>query len=1461
MAPSLTDPLAGFTPVAAAWFCARFGSPSPPQALGWPQIAAGRHVLITAPTGSGKTLAAFFKCLDVLWQDGLAGRGLNGVQVLYVSPLKALGYDIERNLQEPLAGVSAAARDSGVCLPSLQVGVRTGDTAPAERARQVRRPPEVLITTPESLYLLLTGRRARQILSTVRYVIVDEIHALLDSKRGAHLALSLERLEELTATSPLRIGLTATVRPLQRAARFLGGQDAAGKPRPVAIADAGLRKQLDLSVEAPVAEMSDLPDDSIWPAIHTRLLELVAAHRSTLVFVNFRRSAERLAARLNELAGREVALCHHGSLAREQRRQVEERLKRGELPCLVATSSLELGIDMGAIDLVVQVESPKGVGRGLQRVGRAGHLLGATARGRILPKYRPDLLEAAAVARGMLQGRVEAAVVPENCLDVLAQQVAAAVAMDDRTTADLLALARRAYPYRRLSRRQLEGVLGMLAGRYAAAGLTDLRPRIVWTEATDQIRARPGLGMLAVRSGGTIPDRGLFGVFLEGSDVRLGEVDEEFGYESRPGDTFVLGTATWRVVRISHDRVEVAPAPGALAKMPFWHGDALGRPYELGRAVGRLAREVAARLDDPELTEWLQDECALAPGAAANLRAWLWQQQEHLGQVPTDRRLVAEWFRDEVGSLRIIVHSPFGSPVHAAWGLILKRRLQGAVGAAVQATWGDDGILLRLPPLAENPPLAALQDISPAEAEELLLAELGGSAVLGAHFRMAAERALLLPRHGGQRRTPLWLQRLKAKDLLQAVAGHSDFPILLEAYRDVLQSRFDLGGLREVLTQLDRGELQLTPVATQGPSPGAAGLIFAFTMGHLYDDDTPRAERASATLALERGLLLELLGSRAGLRRLLDRRALAEVEAQLQRTAPDRRARSADAVADLLERLGDLAPAELAERCAADPGPWLGRLQAAGRAVCLPVGAERRWVAAAEAELYSGLPGAAAAATVLRRFARTRGPFTLHAAADRYGLPPEQVLQVLRQMEAEGILAAGGFRPGGRSEEWCDLGVLDRIRRRTLALARQEVEPCQAADYACFLGPWQGALPAPGPAAGGAAGPPAVLRALALLQGLYLPAALWEAEVLPRRVPGYQPVWLDQLLTAGEVVWAGQGGKVAFFTAADLPALVAGVALPVPPGGAAARQVLQVLQDRGAAFLGPLAQQAGLGSAAALAGLWELVWAGWATNDTFAPVRAAPAAGGPGRRAPPTGAGRSRHQTEATVARALAGGTGRWSLLPWTVEQAGAAPHDETVAVWARVLLGRYGFVGREMAAAEPAAPAWGDLLRVLRRWEMQGRVQQGYFITGLAGQQFAQPAAVERLRAARRAAPAWQLIPAAEPGNPYGPLLPLPATQARWRLARVPGSYLVLHGGRPRLAIEGHGRRLVPLDDLGAVELQSAVNCLAGSLSVRRRPRRVAVEWWGDQPVSDSPAAAALLAAGFERGHRRFTLHRRLAP
>ncbi|HXV96498.1 MAG TPA: DEAD/DEAH box helicase [Gaiellaceae bacterium] len=1392
--------LAPFSPDVRGWFERTFAGPTPAQELGWPAIASGQHVLIQAPTGSGKTLAAFLWALD-------RARPGAGTQVLYVSPLKALNYDVERNLRGPLAGIGS----------DLSVAVRTGDTPPKERAAMLKRPPDILITTPESLFLLLTSR-ARETLRGVQVVIVDEVHAVAGTKRGAHLALSLERLERLAGGPVQRIGLSATQRPLEEIGRFVSGG------RPIELVDAGTRKELDLRVVVPLEDMREPGEgNSIWPSIYPALLELVREHRSTIVFVNNRRLAERLALRLNELAEAEIARAHHGSLAREQRVEVEELLKKGDIPCLVATSSLELGIDMGAVDLVVQVESPKSVARGLQRVGRAGHRLDEASKGRIFPKFRADLLESAVVVKRMKEGLIEETRVPRNPLDVLAQQVVAICAEEEIAVDELHDLARRAWPFRDLTRQQLENVLDMLAGRYPSEEFAELRPRITWDRVAGLLRGREGARRLAVTNAGTIPDRGLFGVHLVEGGGRVGELDEEMVYEARAGQTFLLGASTWRIEEITRDRVLVSPAPGVPGLVPFWKGEGVGRPYELGEAIGRAGRELVA-LDDERARERLVTEHELDGRAAGNLLTFLREQEQATGVLPSDRAVVVERFRDEIGDWRLCILTPFGARIHAPWALALAARLREALGLEANFIWSDDGVALHLPD-ADAPPALAELLVGPEELEDLVVAEVGGTALFGARFRENAARALLIPRRRPGQRTPLWQQRLKAQGLLQVARRYPDFPVVLETYREVLQDVFDLPALRTLLGALQQRRVDLVEVETPSASPFASSLLFDYVATYMYEDDTPLAERRAQALALDRDLLKELLGQEE-LRDLIDPAALEQVEGEL-RGSPA----SPDALHDLLLRRGDLAAGEFGEELAAV-------LEAERRVVRIRVAGDERLIAAEDAGRYrdglgamppSGLPdayldgGDDPLGWILRRFARGRGPFTTEEAARRFGLEQERTEALLHGLD----LVRGELRPGGTEREWCDPDVLRRLRRASLARLRREVEPVGRGALGRFLPAWQGVDRR------------ATLReALVPLQGLSLPVALWESDLLPRRVPGYQPAALDQLTASGEVVWVGAGlERVAVYFREDAQALGRPGALPPPDGDA--HQAIRSALAGGALFWFDLLAATGLDGESALPALWDLVWAGEATNDAWQPLRAS-------RRFQTPRAERRPRRFSRARSDAITATQGRWSST------AGLFPGEPDPRALAELLLERHGVVTRDGVRAEGIPGGYAPVYRELRRLETLGVCRRGYFVEGLGGAQFALPGAVERLRE-RPEEEVALVLAAADPAQPYGAALPWPRRSGA-RAARVAGAHVVLLGGEAALFAERGGRSLVPLRDPEEAWLRTAFVALVEHAR-RSGLKRLAVERFDGEPVGETGAMPLLVEAGFLAGPRRAVL------
>ncbi|HEY7857249.1 MAG TPA: ATP-dependent helicase [Candidatus Nanopelagicales bacterium] len=1534
-----------FSPATRAWFGSAFREPTPSQLGAWDAASTGRHALVVAPTGSGKTLAAFLWALDQLGAEPTPQDPRQRCRVLYVSPLKALAVDVERNLRSPLTGVRRECVRLGVPEPDITVGIRSGDTPADERRRFLTRPPDVLITTPESLFLILTSR-ARESLRGIRTVILDEVHAVAGTKRGAHLAVSLERLDALLERPAQRIGLSATVRPVEAVATFLAGG------RDVTVVQPPASKTFDLSVVVPVEDMAELgrgteesgepgtakERSSIWPHVEERVVDLVAAHRSTIVFANSRRLAERLTARLNEIwverqgqlaadqgevvaaqqdspggvpaqlmgqagsttgAPLVLARAHHGSVSKEQRALIEEDLKAGRLPAVVATSSLELGIDMGAVDLVIQVESPPSVASGLQRVGRSGHQVGAVSTGVVFPKYRGDLVQTAVVAERMTAGAIESTRVPRNPLDVLAQQVVAMCATEDWQVDDLLALVRRAAPFAALPQSAYDGVLDMLSGRYPSDDFAELRPRLVWDRVTGTLSGRPGAQRLAVTSGGTIPDRGLFGVFLAGSGgtgakpSRVGELDEEMVYESRVGDVFALGASSWRIEQITHDRVLVTPAPGVPGRLPFWHGDSLGRPYELGKGVGAFVREVAAlpaAAADARLRESGLDE-----RARRNLLAYLGEQRQATGYVPDDRTIVVERFRDELGDWRVVVHSPFGAQVHAPWALAVAARLRERHDVDAQVMHADDGLVLRLPDTGADwlggeatydpdPGGGALAGVleaallDPDEVEALVSAEVGGSALFASRFRECAARALLLPRRDPGRRSPLWQQRQRSAQLLGVASQFGSFPIVLETVREVLQDVYDVPGLVALMRAVQAREVQIVEVETTAPSPFATSLLFGYIAQFLYEGDSPLAERRAAALSLDTGLLAELLGQ-AELRELLDADAVALVEAELQRLVPERHARDMEGAADLLRQLGPLSYDEALARGAAPE--WLQALVLARRAIEVRVAGGERFAAVEDAArlrdglgvaLPVGIPDAFLEAVedplgdLVSRYARTHGPFHVGAVADALGLGTAVAATVMSRLGAAGRLVSGEFRPGGSGTEWCDAEVLRRLRRRSVAALRREVEPVPPQTLGVFLPAWQHVTDR-------LRGPEGVLRVVEQLAGSRVPASALESLVLPARVHDYMPAMLDELTAAGEVVWIGSGSLPGRDGWVSLLPLAAAELLAPPRGelelDEVHRALLAVLAGGGGWFFRALADRAAeaagswagdSGDNRIAAALWDLVWAGRITGDTLAPLRSL--VGSARRRttaprvAPRARYGRPRMSPALPHARSAPADTaGRWSLLPEPV----ADPTVRAAAV-AEALLDRYGLVTRGAVVAEAVPGGFAGVYRVLSAYEDVGRCRRGYVVEGLGAAQFAVPSAIDRIRTYAPAhrpddrTPQALVLAATDPANPYGAALAWPPrpddARTGHRPGRKAGALVVLVDGDLVLYVERGGRTLLSWssDDR---EQQPAVAAAAEALA-----RAVTSGWLGRLTVhtadgqsvlgQDSLLGRALESAGF---------------
>lgn len=1514
-----------FTDVTRRWFEAAFVEATEVQRRGWERIAAGEHTLLIAPTGSGKTLAAFLYAIDRLTR--LPHDAEPGVRVVYISPLKALAYDIDRNLRVPLAGIRRTAGidaahhtgPGGLRLP--RVAVRTGDTPHADRRRQAREPAEILVTTPESLFLIL-GSEARETLRTVRWVIVDEVHAVAATKRGAHLSLSLERLAALANEDPQRIGLSATARPAEEVARFLGGD------RAVTVVDTHRPPRLDLEVVVPVEDMTrpvvetedggfavlaaDQPasgslmladhDEAtrqygIWPAVYPRIVDLIRAHRSTIVFVNSRGLCERLAQRLNEHAGEELVRAHHGSVAHAQRREIEESLKAGTLPAIVATSSLELGIDMGAVDLVILVESPGAVSRGLQRIGRAGHGVGEVSIGRIFPKHRGDLLEATVVAKRMTEGSIEPLRVPRNPLDVLAQHVVAMTAVRDWRVADLARVVRRAASFNALPDDALRGVLDMLAGLYPSHEFSDLRPRLRWDREHDVLHGRRSARMLAAVNAGTIPDRGLYGVFLGDDGPRIGELDEEMVHETTPGQTFTLGASTWRVQRINRNRVVVEPAPGEAGKLPFWKGEGPGRPLELGQALGTFTRNVAnARRADAE--RMLRQEYRLDERAARNVLDYLDEQRSVTGTLPTDRDITIERFRDELGDWRVCILTPFGARVHAPWALAIRAIVSERVGYDVQAVWSDDGIVLTIAD-GDDPPDAALLVPDPDELEERLLAELPRSPIFAAEFRENAARALLLPRRRPGQRTPLFAQRLRAQKLMGIALEYPSFPIVIETFRSCLQDVFDVPALRGVLRSVEAGEIRVHDVETASASPFARSLVFAYVAAYMYEGDAPAAERRAQALSVDVRLLRELLGE-ANLRELLDADIIEQVEAELQRTSGSRRLRHADDLHDALRQLGDLGMAEVAERMDADADALLRELETTRRAVRVRVAGRDAWIAIEDAGLYRDALGTALPSGIanvflgsvdqpvdalLLRYARTHGPFATAAVAERFGLVHAQAEALLRRLAAEERLLHGEFTPQRSGGEWCEPDVLRQIKRRTIAKLRGQVAPVPREVLGRFLPAWHRVA---------AADPHERLEdAIIQLEGIPLGYRDLVRMILPARVRSFRPEQLDELGAMGWLVWIGHSplraddGRVILYRRERVDRLL----IPPDEETAAAgidgfddrhRAILRHLSQRGASFHAELAAALhDVPADAVIEAVWDLVWAGLVTNDTFAALRSLGERRGTRRQAGSQrvrsdGATPTTDGSEPAMRRRLPRGWwrqsgaraghnraglpgGRWSLVRDLVRS--TISSTERAHAWAATLLDRHAIVARETAAVEALGGGFGGVYSVLRSMEDAGRLRRGYFVEGLGGVQFAYPGIIDRLRRERDTPAEGTAIAlaAADPANPWGWLLPWPALAGedggeRSGARRAAGAAVVLVDGMPALFIDRNGRRLRAFADVNDETVARALPALHAV--ARARPgRTLTIENVGAEPAIRSPLAPLLRDAGFTQDYRYMRL------
>lgn len=1465
--PNASAVLDLFLPVVAEWFRRTFGEPSPVQVQGWPVIASGQHTLLVAPTGSGKTLAAFLLGLDRLWRTA---SETDTVRVLYVSPLRALSYDISRNLELPLREVPRVASELGVSLPRLRLAVRTGDTSSRDRGRLLRQPPHILITTPESLHLLLTSQ-GRQILRRVEWCIVDEWHALCPNKRGVFLTLLLERLAWWAGRDFQRVGLSATLRPVEAAASML-----AGTGRSMTIVDLGQSRPLDVAVLAPAADSALLQETSVWPAIESATLHLIEQHTSTLVFTNNRRAAERMSARLRE--NWEVGAgdaedphaipvrSHHGSLSLEVRRQTEQQLKAGQLRAVVATASLELGLDIGSVDLVCQIESPGSIWRAWQRLGRSGHRVGAVCKGRFLAKTASDLVELAALVRAMRQGILEETTTPPNCLDVLAQQIVAMVAMDAWPVAELRQVIRRAWPYRQLPDTALENVLRMLSARWPGLDSALWRPRLAWDRASDTLYPLPGSQHLALVNGGTIPDTGQYKVILADTGVVLGTLDEEFVYERRLGDVFVLGTGVWRIEDIGAQEVVVRrTSPHEPAVMPFWRGERLGRSWELGLAVGRLLRELRNRLHDRDCLDWLGRECGLEPHAARQLWDYVHRQLEQTGVVPCEDTILVEAFPDEMGDWYLAVLSPFGQRWHFTLRLALESWWKERYGCAAPAVHHDDGVLIRLLDTGELP-VDVLHELMPERVEKDVLASLGSCAFFAIRFRQNAMRSLLLPRLHPQRRTPLWLQRLKARNLLQLVERCPDFPVVMETYRECLNEHLDVPRLRQVLEKIRNGEIAVRRIVHDFPSPFAAQLRFQFTGAFMYDYD--RVEPAQRSPAVNVEPLRQLLAPATP--ESIDETALITAQQTL-----DFPIRSEHELAEWLRRRGDTLPDEIP----AEQQPRLQRLIEQKRVVLWQIPCQfwqpQRWIAAEDLPLYRTAFGEAndlaqadgdadrprqaevesAWREILRRFLNQRATTSVEEIQQRYPIPAGWLHHTLQSWVSEGWLCALQ-EPDGNTRyvrrQLRELAARQQHLRRRAAF--HEVSMLQ---FARFLLHWQGL-------AGvekhrGVEGLRQVLRRL---QGLWLAWQWWEPLLLRPRLPDYQPAWLNHLVQSGEWLWLTRSPnhadkaeasfrlgecEVAFLprSDADYASLLHGEV--TPELSAEALQVQQLLKERGASFVVDLARYSGQSPGRIRRALLELLAAGLVSNDQLDVLRYAERwdVCRDGSRRPRIG---SSYLTGNS-------GEGRWFLLP------SGKPAAELVVLWrVHVLLERYGIVCRELAEWDNLGPPWSVLRLALQQLEWAGEIYRGYFVAGLSGEQYALPEAAHLLGSGTSPATELMTVQAVDPACLAGLSTAMDAELfgEKGKSFRRLGNAMIWHRGRPVLLVESFGKKLSACEGVSPDECQTAVTAL-GELAVIWQPwlrGRLRVETWNNTPVLQTPAAHWLKACGFVCEYPALTLY-----
>ncbi len=1558
----INDSLAKFHPVVQAWFTKTFGNPSPPQQQGWKPISEGEHSLIVAPTGSGKTLAAFMWCINHIVEENIVlanviassreveakyshggkkkivrrsdytiissdGTSVNdGIRVLYVSPLKALNNDIHRNLEIPLQGIAEEARNQHIDFIPIRSAVRTGDTTQSERASMLRNPPDILITTPESLYLMLSSEKARKMFATVQYVIVDEIHSISNNKRGVHLSITLERLEELIAhvrndgkKSFVRIGLSATQKPLEEVARFLGGFDYRDEkyiPREVTIIDAGYKKNVDLEVICPVIDFSDMPFDSAWNPIYPKLLDLISKHKTTLIFVNSRRVAERLSGKLNEmLEGQSDTFnnyavpvfeqkkfplqeshspmrifAYHGSMSRDVREKLEKDLKSGSLRCLVTTSALELGIDIGSVDLVVQIQSSKGIARGLQRIGRSGHLVSAQSKGRIIVTHRDDLLESIIVAKAMKDHDIERTSIPKNCLDVLAQQIVSMVSVEDWNADDLFTLFRRSYNYNTLTKKIYHAILDMLAGRYTNEAFRELRARIMWDKLHNTLSALPGSSKLAITNAGTIPDRGYFGVYLEDRKTKVGEVDEEFIYESRAGDTFILGSNVWRMMDIDANKVVVSPAPGQPARMPFWKGESIGRTYELSIKVGEFLENLSSQSHADKSQHRIQKDSDIRRNdhahfslenfpidhhSARNIVAYISEQKEATQIVPSHNTIVVEGFRDEIGDPRIVVHSLYGRSINGLLGVVLHHELQRRLGIEVQMLYNDNGILFRCSDV-ERLPLDIISSLSLQSAQQILIEKIPSSPLFGALFRQNAERAMLLPKGLPGKRRPFFLQRMKAADLLQIVKQYGDFPIVIETMRECLNDVLDLEHFKEIFAKLENGDIRVHTVQTDIPSPFASSLLFDFAAVYMYESDDPKNVGKQQVVSLNRELLSDVVHL-DNYKTVVRNDAIGKIEDQLQFTSMTKKARSREELMEVFLRLGELTEAEILAR--AENKAWIEDLKARHIIIPIEISARQYFILTEEFPLYKSISKSNEAMGisipeqfrrsaferneslrfVIARTLRTHGPLHTSYIADRFSISLDECESILRLLSSDEQFVHGSFVAEISDEQWCYRPNLERIHRASITMLRKEIKPATIADFMQFLLHWQHRHPSTHEE-----NEEGLQSLIEQFEGYAVQPELWESEIFRSRMRHYDPAFVRRLVSRGETICVGTlAGKSQWIVRGDGHFFIESKEAGLENLSTHSQEVYTFLKESGASFLSDIREGMNLSLAVLNRSLSELFWHGLITNDVadeFVNIKRYRTVDEifPAERFEIVNPRRNPIKSVAmkrvrTALKQVPGWNGRWSLVHTRSVLGAAVSDEEKIQRQAQQLLARYGIVAREIAKREENLLPWPLLAMEFQRMEMRGEIRRGYFIEGLSGMQFAIPEAVnmiESIKQPRKQQEVPIVLNACDPANPFGTGIDFGNLMtALPRISRFPSNYIISERGFPILWIENYGARLYLLTEANADTVRAGLTQFINHMRIAYPHKNdIVIEYCDALRPSESSLAELLRSVGFYR-------------